>query len=100
MDMNRVRIADMITAEYSDFLTFCSVSGKVFISELTKIDFVTFRTSSGQSRNYIETIKTMLNNPSIVATAEGETNQTSLDSEKNEENGEISKAYEFLTQKE
>lgn len=35
MDMDRVRIADVITAEYSDFLSFCSASGKIFISELT-----------------------------------------------------------------
>lgn len=28
MDMDRVRIADVITTEYSDFLSFCSVSGK------------------------------------------------------------------------
>ena len=34
MDMDRVRIADVITAEYSDFLSFCSASGKIFISEL------------------------------------------------------------------
>lgn len=47
MDMDRVRIADVITTEYSDFLSFCSVSGKIFISELTNVDFVAFRTSSG-----------------------------------------------------
>ena len=54
MDMDRVRIADVITAEYSDFLFFCSASGKIFISELTNVDFVAFRTSSGQSRDYIK----------------------------------------------
>ena len=26
MDMDRVRIADVITTEYSDFLSFCSAS--------------------------------------------------------------------------
>lgn len=52
MDMDRVRIADVITTEYSDFLSFCSASGKIFISELTNVDFVAFRTSSGQSRDY------------------------------------------------
>ena len=56
MDMDRVRIADVITTEYSDFLSFCSASGKIFISELTNVDFVAFRTSSGQSRDYIKSI--------------------------------------------
>ena len=42
MDMDRVRIADVITTEYSDFLSFCSASGKIFISELTNVDFVAF----------------------------------------------------------
>ena len=37
MDMDRVRIADVITAEYSDFLSFCSASGKIFISELMSL---------------------------------------------------------------
>lgn len=37
MDMDRVRIADVITAEYSDFLSFCSASGKIFISELINV---------------------------------------------------------------
>lgn len=60
MDMDRVRIADVITAEYSDFLSFCSASGKIFISELTNVDFVAFRTSSGQSRDYIKSIRAML----------------------------------------
>ena len=57
MDMDRVRIADVITTEYSDFLSFCSASGKIFISELTNVDFVAFRTSSGQSRDYIKSIR-------------------------------------------
>lgn len=56
MDMDRVRIADVITTKYSDFLSFCSASGKIFISELTNVDFVAFRTSSGQSRDYIKSI--------------------------------------------
>ena len=83
MDMDRVRIADVITTEYSDFLSFCSASGKIFISELTNVDFVAFRTSSGQSRDYIKSIRAMLDNP-VVATIEVDAVQKGSESEKNE----------------
>lgn len=65
--MGQVRISDIITSEYSDFLSYCSSSGKNFISDLTKVDFVAFRTISGQTREYIEKIKTMLTNPVFVS---------------------------------
>ena len=48
MDKDRVRIADVITTEYSDFLSFCSASGKIFISELTNVDFVAFSFREGK----------------------------------------------------
>lgn len=55
MDMDRVRIADVITTEYSDFLSFCSASGKIFISELTNVDFVAFTYTAlpGRRRNLL-----------------------------------------------
>ena len=86
MDMDRVRIADVITTEYSDFLSFCSASGKIFISELTNVDFVAFRTSSGQSRDYMKSIRAMLDNP-VVATIEVDAVQKGSESEKNELQG-------------
>ena len=82
MDMDRVRIADVITTEYSDFLSFCSASGKIFISELTNVDFVAFRTSSGQSRDYIKSIRAMLDNPVVAATTEVDAVQKGSESEK------------------
>ena len=88
MDMDRVRIADVITTEYSDFLSFCSASGKIFISELTNVDFVAFRTSSGQSRDYIKLIRAMLNNPVVAATTEGDIVQKDSESIKNELQGD------------
>ena len=84
MDMDRVRIADVITTEYSDFLSFCSASGKIFISELTNVDFVAFRTSSGQSRDYIKSIRAMLDNPVVVAATEVDAVQKGSESKKNE----------------
>ena len=87
MDMDRVRIADVITTVYSDFLSFCSASGKIFISELTNVDFVAFRTSSGQSRDYIKSIRAMLDNPA-VATIEVDAVQKGSEREKNELQGD------------
>ena len=88
MDMDRVRIADVITTEYSDFLSFCSASGKIFISELTNVDFAAFRTSSGQSRDYIKLIRAMLDSPVVAATTEVDAVQKSSESVKNELQGD------------
>lgn len=96
MDMDRVRIADAITTEYSDFLSFCSASGKIFISELTNVDFVAFRTSSGQSRDYIKSIRAMLDNPVVVASTEVDAVQKGSESEKNELQGVPSDAGKYL----
>ena len=96
MDMDRVRIDDVITTEYSDFLSFCSASGKIFISELTNVDFVAFRTSSGQSRDYIKSIRAMLDNPVVAATTEVDAVQKGSESEKNELQGDPFDAGEHL----
>lgn len=96
MDMDRVRIADAITTEYSDFLSFCSASGKIFISELTNVDFVAFRTSSGQSRDYIKLIRAMLDNPVVAATTEVDAVQKGSESVKNELQGDPFDAGKYL----
>ena len=95
MGMDRVRIADVISTEYSDFLSFCSRSGKMFISELTTVDFVAFRTSSGQSRDYIASIRALLDNPVVAATTEVDIAQEGLESEKNKLQGELFDAGEY-----
>lgn len=66
MDQNPVKITDIITTEYADFLSYCAASGKVFTSELTNVDYVAFRTSFGQSREYIKTIRNMIENTVII----------------------------------
>lgn len=96
MDMDRVRIADAITTEYSDFLSFCSASGKIFISELTNVDFVAFRTGSGQSRDYIKLIRAMLDNPVVAATTEVDAVQKGSENVKNELQGDPFDAGKYL----
>ncbi len=60
MEHNSIKIKDILTTEYADFLEFCSVSGKVFVSELTSVDYIAFRSSYGQSKDRINTIKRLL----------------------------------------
>lgn len=66
MDQKQIRITDAITSEYSDFLSYCIASGKVFVSELSNVDFVAFRTSSGQTRDYVRAIRAKLDDPIIL----------------------------------
>lgn len=62
-----VKIIDVISSEHSDFLSYCAGAGKVYISDITNVDLVAFRTSSGQSREYIKTIRTKLDNSMIAS---------------------------------
>lgn len=65
----KLRIEDVLTSEYSDFISYCSSADKIFISELSNFDFVAFRTSSGQSREYVNKIRSMIEK---VSQANGE----------------------------
>lgn len=58
--MSQARISDIISTEYADFISYCASAGKTFVSDLTNIDYVAFRSSSNRSRDYIDEIKGML----------------------------------------
>lgn len=70
MEHNSIKIEDVLTSEYADFLEFCSVSGKAFVSELTSVDYIAFRSSYGQSKDRINTIKKLLQQGVSVAQKE------------------------------
>lgn len=57
MDQNPVKITDIITTGYADFLSYCSVSGKVFTSELRDVDYFAFRTIFEKSLDCIIELK-------------------------------------------
>ena len=67
MEHNPIKIADVVSTEYSDFLDYCTTSGKSFTWELTNVDYVAFRTSSGHSRDYINTIRNLIENSAIIS---------------------------------
>lgn len=71
MEHNSIKIEDVLTTEYADFLEFCSVSGKVFVSELTSVDYIAFRSSYGQSKDRINIIKKLLQQGVPEAQKEG-----------------------------
>ena len=60
METKSIKISDALGSQYTDFLVYCSLSGKVFTSDLTNVDYVAFRTSAGQTRQYIDKIKTQI----------------------------------------
>ena len=62
MSNSPIKITDVLKTEYADFLDFCSTSGKLFVNELTGIDYVAFRTSYSRSREYVNTIKSLIEN--------------------------------------
>ena len=60
MDKNRVKITDILKTEYPDFCAYCEGSGKEFVTELSNIDFVAFRTRMQKSREYIVQLKAVI----------------------------------------
>ena len=80
IDQNSIKITDIITTEYADFLSFCAASGKTFTSELTNFDYVAFRTSSGQSREYINKIRSLMENP-VIHTPNSSNNGSFIDAQ-------------------
>lgn len=62
MSNSPVRISDILKTEYRDFVDFCSASSKLFVYELTGIDYVAFRTSYGRSREYVSEIRKLIEN--------------------------------------
>ena len=81
--MDQIKITDLISTEYSDFLDYCSAAGKTFVSELTNVDLVAFRASSGRSRDYIKAIREMLEHPVVISATE--TRSTTTDSIDNDQ---------------
>lgn len=71
MDNSQKRIADIIPSDYWDFLSYCDDARKVFVSDLNTVDFIAFRSISGQNKDYIRKIKDILyhqSSDSIVKT--------------------------------
>lgn len=61
MEQTPIKIKEVITTEYSDFLEYCSMSGKIFVTELTSVDFIAYRFGYGQSKERVSKIKEILN---------------------------------------
>ncbi|MCR4615496.1 MAG: hypothetical protein K5756_05045 [Clostridiales bacterium] len=60
MDTTKVKICDILKTEYPDFCAYCESSGKVFVSELSNVDFVAFRSRMEKSREYIVQLKAFI----------------------------------------
>lgn len=56
----RVKIADILSSQYSDFIEYCQNAGKEFRDELTSVDFVAYRSQSGTSRERISQLRELL----------------------------------------
>ena len=55
------KISDVMPKEYSDFVAFCSSSGKYFTNQLTNVDYIAFRYSCHKTKEYISEIKSYIN---------------------------------------
>lgn len=54
------RICDILLNEYKDFCDYCNKSGLFFVSDVSNYDLVAFRSITGCSREYIQSIKNTL----------------------------------------
>lgn len=56
MSDKRMRISAIPASEYEDFKRYCDIAGKVFVDELTSIDYVAYRSQYGRSREDIKVL--------------------------------------------
>ncbi len=57
MENRNIRIADIFTTEYADFLEYCSFTNKVYSGDLTAGDFIAFRERFGVGSDRVEKIR-------------------------------------------
>ena len=74
MNSQQVKICGILKTEYPDFCAYCESAGKVFVSDLTNIDFVAFRTRMEKTREYISSIKRAIE--SALSAQQEHTNET------------------------
>lgn len=96
MDQGLIKITDVISNEYKDFLSYCATSEKIFISDLNNVDLVAFRTYSGQTREYVKNIKMILENPVLLKkeSEEKEKDEDAISAESNQELIDVSTSLE------
>ena len=75
-----LKVKDVIPKRYSDFVDYCQNAGIICISEISPVDYVAFRTISGQSRLYINEIKSIVENPSLKQIAENPSDANDVES--------------------
>lgn len=56
----RTRISEIPTSEYEDFKRYCDIAGKIFLDELTSVDYVAYRSQYGRSREEIKMLRLLL----------------------------------------
>ena len=60
MNQGSIRITDVITTQYADFLSYCADAGREYLSDLSEVDYVAFRSRYGRSREYVAEIKALI----------------------------------------
>ena len=56
------KIVDAISSEHLEFLAYCADSGKIYVSDLTSMDYVAFRTRYGKSKEYVRELRLEMQN--------------------------------------
>ena len=55
-----IKIADIIPNEYQDFLSYCTIAGKVFTSDITAVDYVAYRSQFGREKSDVRKLREMI----------------------------------------
>ena len=69
-DKELKKIIDTISSAHSDFLTYCAESGKAYVSDVTSMDYVAFRTMYGKSKEYIRELRLEMENGTCKSNAD------------------------------
>lgn len=53
MGLTNIRIVDVLNNEYSEFLNFCAMNGKVYTHKISIFDYVVFRNQFVKTGEYV-----------------------------------------------
>lgn len=75
-----IKITDIISIEYEDFLMYCNNVGKMFSDEITPVDYVAYRSRYGRDKSEVKQLRTLIEAGDVLDRSNNTSEETALTS--------------------
>ncbi len=73
-----IKIADIVPVKFEDFLTYCSIAGKMFSDEITPVDYVAYRSQFGRDKSEVKHIRALIEGCEVLDKPSNTAEETAL----------------------